>query len=259
MRHIKNYGIVKKAMKAYFDRELEQAKRAFEALNGTYGNPKCFDKEHNCYRLSKDAAYHSKGYVVTAEDVEKARNRIEKSIPAYMEWWAKRLDAADKAGKLVEINIRVEWSRSRMYGSNPHAFAYLCYEDEKYGSNTAMGEGRATGCGYDKRSAAVYEALCFNHKKKDGYGAFVTLSAARASLDRFVIEHGEELWKEYAIDRTPMPHFHFDGKGMSTFTRLFKRIGCRFDSDSPVKDYLIDYTETDRGADVYHVIRKDRV
>ena len=71
MRHIKNYGIVKKAMKAYFDRELEQAKRAFEALNGTYGNPKCFDKDHNCYRLSKDAAYHSKGYVVTAEDVEK--------------------------------------------------------------------------------------------------------------------------------------------------------------------------------------------
>ena len=86
----------------------------------------------------------------------------------------------------------------------------------------------------------------------------MTRSAARASLDRFVIEHGEELWKEYAIDRTPMPHFHFDGKGMSTFTRLFKRIGCRF-SDSPVKDYLIDYTETDRGADVYHVIRKDRI
>ena len=78
------------------------------------------------------------------------------------------------------------------------------------------------------------------------------------TLDRFVIEHGEELWKEYAIDRTPMPHFHFDGKGMSTFTRLFKRIGCRF-SDSPVKDYLIDYTETDRGADVYHIIRKDRI
>jgi hypothetical protein len=146
-----------------------------------------------------------------------------------------------------------------MYGSNPHAFAYLRYEDEKHGTNMAMGEGRVTGCGYDKRSAAVSEALCFNHRKKDGYGAFVTRAAALASLDRFVIEHGEELWKEYAIDRTPIPHFHISGKGMSTFTRLFKRIGCRFDPDSAVKDYLIDYTETDKGTDVYHVIRKDKI
>jgi len=259
MRHIKNYGAVKKGLVAYFDRETEAAKKTLEAMEGTFGNPKCFDKEHNCYRLKSSVRWMAKGHVVLQEDVDKARQYLEKSLPNEIGMWKRRLEDADKAGKLVEINIRVEWSRSRMYGSNPHAFAYLCYEDEKYGTNTAMGEGRATGCGYDKRSAAVYEALCFNHKKKDGYGAFVTLSAARASLDRFVIEHGEELWKEYAIDRTPMPHFHFDGKGMSTFTRLFKRIGCRFDPDSAVKDYLIDYTETDNGADVYHIIRKDRI
>jgi len=258
MRHIKNYGIVKKAMKAYFDRELEQAKRAFEALNGTYGNPKCFDKEHNCYRLSNDAAYHSKGYVVTAEDVENARNRIEKSIPADMEWWAKRLDSADKAGKMREINIRVEWSRNRLYGSNPHATAWLCFEDDKYGSQTGMGEGSATGCGYDKRSSAVHEALCFCTKKRDQYGRNAAAMAARASLDRFVIEHGEALWTEYAVERTPMPHFCFGGKGMSVFTRLFRQIGCQ-PCGNPVKDYLIDYHESQRGADVYHVIRKDRV
>ena len=259
MRHIKNYGAVKKGLVAYFERETESAKKTLEAMEGTFGNPKCFDKEKNCYRLKRNIRWMDRGHAVSQEDVDRAREYLDKSLPNKIGMWKRRLEDADKAGKIVEINIRVEWSRSRMYGSNPHAFAYLRYEDEKYGTNTAMGEGRATGCGYDKRSAAVYEALCFNHKKKDGYGAFVTCSAARASLDRFVIEHGEVLWSEYAIDRMPMPHFHFDGKGMGTFTRLFKRIGCRFDHDSAVKDYLIDYTETDKGADVYHVIRKDRI
>lgn len=259
MKRIKNFNTVKKNLYAYFDREKEAAKKTLEAMEGTFGNPKCFDKENNCYRLKSNVRWMEKGHIVLQKDVDRARQYLEKSLPNEIAMWTRRLEDADKAGKLVEINIRVEWSRSRMYGSNPRAVVYLCYEDEKYGTNTAMGEGRATGCGYDKRSAAVYEALCFNHKKKDGYGSFVTRSAARASLDRFVIEHGEDLWKEYAVDRTPMPHFHFDGKGMNVFTRLFRRVGCKHDPVPPVKDYLIDYTETDRGADVYHVIRKDRI
>lgn len=259
MRHIKNYGAVKKGLVAHFDRETEAAKKTLEAMEGTFGNPKCFDNENNCYRLKSSVRWKDKGHIVLQEDIDMARKYLDESLPNEIEMWKRRLEDADKAGKLVEINIRVEWSRSSMYGYNPHAIAYLCYEDDKYGTRSAMGEGRVTGCGYDKRSAAVYEALCFNYKRKYGKDALVTLSAARASLDRFVIEHGEELWSEYAIDRTPIPHFSFDGKGIGTFTRLFKMIGCRFGHDYAVKDYLIDYTENDKGTDVYHIIRKDRV
>ena len=77
-------------------------------------------------------------------------------------------------------------------------------------------------------------------------------------VDRFVIEHGESLWKEYAVERTPIPHFCFGGKGMNTFTRLFRRIGCR-PCGEQIEDYLIDYDEPCRGSDVYHVIRKSRI
>ena len=199
-----------------------------------------------------------KGAVITQEDVEKARNYLKKTVPKECEMWAMRLGEADKAPKMIELNIRVEWTRSRMYGSNAKASAWLCFEDEKYGTNSGMGEGKASGCGYDKRSAAVYEALCFNCRKRDPYGRNALATRARASLDRFVIEHGEELWKEYAIDRIPIPHFHFDGKGMNVFTGLFRRIGCK-SYGSPVTDYLIDFSESDKGDDVYHVIRKDRV
>ena len=257
MKHIKNYGIVKKAMKAYFDKEFERAKKDVEVTEGSFGNPKCFDKECNCYRLYANARWCAKGHVVTEEDVEKSRHYLEVSLPKEKAYWEKRLDAADKAGKMREIDIRVEWSRNRMYGSNPHATAWLCFEDAQYGSRTGMGEGSATGCGYDKRSAAVHEALLFSVKKR-GLGASANSLEARASLDRFVIEHGETLWKEYAVERTPMPHLCFGGKGMSVFTRLFRQIGCQ-SCGNPVKDYLIDYHESPKGADVYHVIRKDRV
>lgn len=259
MRHIKNYGAVKKALVAHFDREAALARSTLEALEDTLGNPKCFDNGNGCYRLKKAVRWMSQGYVVLQEDVDRARKHLEESLPRAVDVWTRRLEDADTAKKLVELNIRVEWSRSGMHGPNPHAFAYLSFEDDKYGTGTAMGEGRARGYGYDKRSAAVYEALCFNQRKKDKCCALVAGSAARASLDRFVIEHGEELWQEYAIDTTPIPHFSFGGKGMGTFTRLFRRIGCRFEKNSAVKDYLIDYTETDRGADVYHIIRKDRI
>ena len=250
MKHIKNFCAVKKALVAHFDRETEAAKKTLAAMEGTFGNPKCFDKEHNCYRLESNVRWMEKGHVVLQEDVDRARKYLEKSLPKEIGMWTRRLEDADKAGKLVEINIRVEWTRSRMYGYNPHAFAYLRYEDEEYGTMTAMGEARASGCGYDKRSAAVCEALSFCRRENDG---------GRASLDRFVIEHGENLWNVYAVDRTPIPHFSFAGKGMGTFTRLFKKIGSRFDPDSAVKDYLIDYTETEKGTDVYHIIRKDMI
>lgn len=258
MKHIKNYMKVKKAMRDYFKKELAEAKKAFEVSRYSFGNPECFDAENNCYRLKEGVRWVAAGHVVTEVDVEDRRVYFQKTLQKTIARWEERLDAADKAGKLIEINIRVEWSNSRMYGANPHACAWLCYEDPKYGSNTGIGTGSASGCGYDKRSAAVDEALCFNVSRRHSLKERRAIADAKASLDRFVVEHGEELWKEYAIDRTPFPHFHFDGKGMSTFTRLFRRIGCK-SYGAAVGDYLIDYDESPKGADVYHVIRKDRI
>ena len=142
---------------------------------------------------------------------------------------------------------------------NPHAEAWVCFEDKKYGTRSAYGKGSASGCGYDKRSSAIGEALCLGGRKKDDSERHESCALGRAAIDRFVIEHGEPLWHEYAIDRTPLPHFSISGKGSSVFTRLFKRMGCKPYGDIPVPDYLIDYTESDSGSDMYHVIRKDRI
>lgn len=242
-KHIRNYSVVKKAMREYFDREektvkkrLDDAEKALKECEGTeYEIAECKRRVRDC------------------------REHLEKFLPKYRARWESRLEAADKAGRLLEINIQVEWSRSRTWGMNPHAQAWVCFEDEKYGTRSTYGKGSASGCGYDKRSAAVHEALCLSCSKRDYDERKENLALGRASIDRFVIEHGEALWNEYAVDRTPLPHLSFSGKGMSTFTRLFRRIGYKPYGEIPVPDFFIDYRESDSGSDVYHIIRKDRI
>lgn len=251
-KHMKNYSVAKKAMKEYFEREEGSARKWLDREEGTFGNPKCWDEKCNCYR-------YDSGDICDKHDVDRAREHLEKFLPKYRAKWEERLDAADNAGQLLEINICVNWSRNRTWGMNPHAEVWVCFSDEKYGTRSAFSEGSASGYGYDKRSAAVGEALCMRAKKKDGKDVREDLKLAAAAIDRFVIEHGENLWKEYAIDRTPFPHFSIGGKGIGVFTNLFRKIGCKPYGEYPVGDYLIDYREPDRGSDVYHIIRKDRI
>ena len=262
MKHIKNYATVKKKLKEYFALQYHKAKRDCEVCDRCFGNPKCLDKEsgRELYCLDEATTWMAKGHQIDADYVKRCHEYLEKTLPKEEKYWTERLEAADKAGKLIEINMSVNWTKSRTWGTNPHAECRVRFEDAEYGTRSSYSEGRASGCGYDKRSAAVDEAFRFGvSKKRDNVDRRKDLALAKASLDRFVIEQGEKLWEEYAIDKTPMPHFNIGGKGMGTFTRLFRRIGCRYDANFVVKDYLIDYSEPDRGTDVYHVIRKDCV
>lgn len=232
-RHIKNYAAVKKAMKDYFTVELAKAQKSY--LAATSGGDK--------------------------EALDRLLKWRDVDLPKWIEQWTWRLEAADNAPKLLEININVHWARSSTWGHNPTAEVWVCFGDGETGNRSAYGSDRASGCGYDKRSAAVSGALRLGVKKGDNVYDRESKALGRAAIDRFVIEHGEELWKEYAIDRTPFPHLTFGGKGMSCFTRLFRRIGCpeRLWGHATVKDYLIDYSEPERGNDVYHIIERSRI
>lgn len=249
MKHIRNYAKAKKAMKEYFARREEEAKGYLKRWKDTYGNKDCWDEKAKCYR------YKDTENVCTEHDGDRHREYLEVDLPKYRAREEAKLEAADKAGRLLEITIDVNWHRNSTWGMNPHAVAWVEFEDE-LGRNSARGEDRASGCGYDKRSAAVSGALQLGVKKKDSAEVRRRKMAARASIDRFVIEH-EKLWGEYAVDRLPVPSLTFGGKGMSTFTRLFRRVGTTW--KGAVNDYVIDYRETDRGSDFYHVMRADKI
>ena len=258
-RHIKNFQIVKKAMEEYFAKQLQRETEELELYKSCFGNPKCWDEECQRYRVKRKGEKLKNGAVITEDDIKRREELVNKWIPKDIRYWAQRLDAADTAGKMIEINMDIRWGRQRIGCGCPHAEVWLFFEDAQYGSSSGYSTGTAGGCGYDLRSAAMQDALNFDIKKSDSADRREAKAKAKASLDRFVIEHGEALWKEYAIDRKPIPHLSISGKGSNVFTSLFRKVGCKPYMDFAVKDYLLDYRETDNGSDVYHVIRKDRI
>lgn len=82
--------------------------------------------------------------------IEKEKKEIEKRTTKRLE----RLETIKNAPTFTDIEIVVEWVRSSMWGHNPHATAKMWNGEtfERY-------EGRASGCGYDKESAAIASAL----------------------------------------------------------------------------------------------------
>lgn len=184
------------------------------------------------------------------------KNYCKQHNDAMADSWRERLDAADKAPRILEFFIKVKYNRGH-YGVNASADVFVYMDVPEVGTVSALGHGHAGGGGYDKESASVNEALWFERKRSDTRGTKETKALARAAVDRFVIEHGPALWKEYCIDMAPVPHFSFAGKGMDTITRLFRRIGSKYPDNPVCLDYLIEYDNSSKQQDTYHIIRKD--
>lgn len=107
-----------------------------------------------------------------------------------------------KAGVLEYLKINVEWSRSQTWGYNPHVEAWARYSNISTQYNT----GSASGCGYDKESAAV-------------------ASAINEMMKPFILKHFNTL-KDSSIYGVCDHHLDFDGGvGMSSFIKAFKACG----------------------------------
>ena len=132
----------------------------------------------------------------TDKDREKEINDINKKRQAMLN----RLDAVSQAEPLQYVEARVEWKKSRTWGYNPHVDAWT--------TGSHYDTGKASGCGYDKESAAIGEAL-----------------ADSLSLQRFIIENLSKLKDEYGIEtRFGIAHLSIGGKGVSTLLNLFRKV-----------------------------------
>lgn len=106
------------------------------------------------------------------------------------------------AGPLETLKIIVEWSRSQTWGYNPHAQAWAQYAN----IGTLYNTGSASGCGYDKESAAV-------------------ASAINDIMKPFMLKHFSTL-KDPAIYGVCDHALCFDGGvGMSSFLKAFGACG----------------------------------
>lgn len=132
-----------------------------------------------------------------------------------------KLTRAENAEPLENASIAVEWKRSTMWGSNPTATVIANYD-----ANHAT-EGRASGCGYDKESAAIATAI-----------------NASPSIMRVLYEHAENggnfPYSVYTYAGLP----YFDGGcGVSCFRNVFGACGYRWEDGAHRKTFDV-YTLT---------------
>ena len=83
--------------------------------------------------------------------IERDQKRLQKELNRN----AEQIHAIEGAEKVQSISIGVEWKKSAMYGANPTATIRVTFE----GGKVDVFNGHASGCGYDKESAAIAEAL----------------------------------------------------------------------------------------------------
>ena len=245
-KHIKNYAKVKARIKKWKAKKDREIKAAIKFTKATLANKDNW-KNGICYYPDTLGPYCYKDH----ECSEDTLKRMEESLK-YHEKYSKqmldRLEKADKAGDVIEIEISVEWKKNRTWGSNPRATVWVRYMTPNGTDGDRAESGSIGGCGYDKESTAVQEAF---DRLKDG---------GLAALDRLVIEKGEKLWKEYAIDANPYPHFNFSGKGMSTFRCLFPTMGNRkYSKDRIFSNFVMSEIFACSVSNSYHVARRDVV
>lgn len=134
--------------------------------------------------------------------VRKIRARVSKRERNEMNNAMMKLDAAWSAEVPQDISIHVEWVKNGVYGLNPRATVF---------AGSFSSTGRASGCGYDKESAAVANALNRN-----------------ASVMKIWCEHadngGSFPYSMYCNDDTPVPSMD-GGCGMSSVRNVFESLG----------------------------------
>ena len=113
------------------------------------------------------------------------------------------LARTDEIAPLRCVVVNTEWIRSQVWGWNPRARVFVNY--------CMAGKGRASGCGYDKHSAAINSALYNN----DIFKKAVIIRAIKAKTKGEALPYGVH-WGAWGIGA------NFGGCGISTFTNILK-------------------------------------
>lgn len=148
--------------------------------------------------------------ITTKEVKEILKNKIINEYAKRIEKDLKRIDTIKKASDNVQnITINVNWVKNPTWGYNPHATIYT--------NNGDITEGSASGCGYDKESAAIAEALNKNNDiLKLLYIAKNKKMTAKKTNNHDILGYGSG----YGV----LPYFE-GGVGVSSLLYIFKKLG----------------------------------
>lgn len=136
---------------------------------------------------------------------EKMVSRFQRENESDRQKYLHKLERAANAPELQDLTVCVEWAKSRTWGANPTATVTV--NDSHHYETT----GHASGCGYDKESAAIASAM-----------------NANAAVLRILYTHAEKGGKfAYSVYTfAGLPYFA-GGCGVSCFRNVFE--GCGYE------------------------------
>ena len=193
-------------------------------------------REHST--VTKWDAYKA-GTLDRAKAVEIAYKRAARDLEKSYARKLAKVERAENAVLPVTVSISVEWKRSSVWGYNPTATVTI-YDGSAWEQYT----GSASGCGYDKLTAAVGSALnqsaailnmLYTAKEK----AYKRSKAADRAAWR---AHGPESNRDaihYGAGYGILPYFE-GGTGWSSFVGVFAACGYKITENraSKYSDYF---------------------
>ena len=163
----------------------------------------------NLWYYSEKLTKRQKEKLTKKEQKEILKNKIIQDYEKRLAKNLKRIDTIKNADNNVEsITINIEWVKNPTWGYNPHATIYTNKGD--------ITEGRASGCGYDKESAAIAEAL---NKNKDILKLLYTAKNKKMTLKK--INNHDLLG--YGSGYGVLPYFE-GGVGASSLLHIFRKL-----------------------------------
>lgn len=182
------------------------------------------------------------GTITRQQAVNFAIARAEKQHKKAIEKKNGLLDQYASAPDVISVDIFVEWKRNRTWGYNPTATVTV---NTSAGTYTATGS--ASGCGYDKRTAAVGNALneidaikkmlctCKENAIKAGKKSNNPLELNSNSNASYI---------SYGAGYGVIPYFE-GGVGMSSFENVFNACG-----------FVLDHCHETDSTDYYYFTKK---
>ncbi len=125
-----------------------------------------------------------------------------------------KIKTIERAGSFKSIVINVEWTKSRMWCSNPSAEVLVNKAD---GQCEFYNSGSISGCGYDKESTAIAQGLNQSNQ---------VLKMLFAKKDKNIKISNHDLFG-YGSGYGVLPNIE-GGVGVSCYPRIFEKIGYNF-------------------------------
>lgn len=194
------------------------------------------------YSTERTWAQYKAGLITRDVALERAENRARKENEKWRKSRYDMLAAAEVAKPAEYIRINVEWKRSPTWGYNPTA---------TISAGQCNGFGKASGCGYDKGSAAISSALTecssimrvlYDYAEDQLANGF---EPKVNSYNRFSVSWGEVLG--YGAGYDVLPGFE-GGVGFDTTAAILEKIGyIKKFSDRSTKTHDTYYFEMKEG------------